>query len=341
MFTIGLDIGGAHIKTADTGRNVSVRPFAIWKTPEQLPHVLAEELAAFGPANLLAVTMTAELADCFRTKAEGVDAVLRAVESVAGAARVVVWQTGAEFVEPEVAREIPLLVAAANWHALATWVGRLVPHGKSILIDIGSTTTDIVPLSSGVPVPHGLTDRQRLQEGELVYSGIGRTPVCAIAQSVPLAGGNTPVAAELFATTRDVYLMLGRIAENPDDDETANGRPATVTAAHERLARMVCCDTAELSRDEATDMAQYLAKKQKQQISCALDRVLKAMPDRCAGLLLSGSGTFLAEEIVRDHPDLSNVQTTRLSDIFEAGTSEAACAIAVAHLAEERVMPLD
>jgi len=113
-----------------------------------------------------------------------------------------------------------------------------------------------------------------------------------------------------------------------------------VTAAHERLARMVCCDVEELSRDEAINMARFFAETQKQQITHALDRVLKATPGRCAGLLLSGSGAFLAEEIVRDHPDLRNVQTTRLSDIFEAGTSEAACAIAVAHLAEERVTRL-
>ena len=104
-------------------------------------------------ADLFAVTMTAELSDCFRTKAEGVDFILRAVEDVAGTTPVFVWQTGAEFVTPAVAREIPLLVAASNWHALATWVGRLVPESGALLIDIGSTTTDIIPLLDGVPVP--------------------------------------------------------------------------------------------------------------------------------------------------------------------------------------------
>ena len=73
---------------------------------------------------------------------------------------VIVWQTGAEFVTLSIARDIPLLVAAANWHGLATWLGRLAPKGNALLIDIGSTTTDIIPLLDGVPVPAGLTDRE-------------------------------------------------------------------------------------------------------------------------------------------------------------------------------------
>ena len=146
MHWIGLDIGGANLKAADCDGIASTRSFPVWKEPERLAAVLGEILSAFPQCDAVAVTMTAELADCFETKADGVDAVLQSVEQAAANKPIFVWQTGAEFVTPQVAREIPLMVAAANWHALATWVGRMVPTGASVLFDVGSTTTDLIPL---------------------------------------------------------------------------------------------------------------------------------------------------------------------------------------------------
>lgn len=340
MHVIGLDIGGANVKTADNDRNVAACPFEIWKSPQRLAEVLQQLLRDFAPWDTLAVTMTAELADCFESKAQGVDAILRAVESVAAGAPVFVWQTGSEFVTPAVAREIPLLVAAANWHALATWAGRMVPSSGALLIDIGSTTTDLIPLRNGVPVPTGLTDRERLQSGELVYSGVRRTPICAIAQTVPFREGYCPLAAELFATTLDVYLTLGAIAEDPTDCDTANGSPATVAAAHDRLARSVCCDRTEFSADDAETMARFLADVQRKRIAGPLDRVVKSMSEPCAHAIISGSGSVLAEGIVSDHPLLKAVEVFHLSALYSEGVAESACALAVAQLGAERLAGL-
>lgn len=333
---VGLDIGGANLKAADADGRTAWRALALWKAPQRLAGELAELLRPLEPYQALAVTMTAELADCFRTKAEGVHAILRAVEAVAAGRPVHVWQTGGEFVPTHVACEIPLLVAAANWHALATWVGRLVPDRPALLIDIGSTTADIIPLSDGVPVPTGLTDSQRLQSGELVYSGVRRTPVCAVAHSVPLRGGYCPLAAELFATTLDVYLTLGDIAGQPDCCETANGRPATRAEALDRLARAVCCDCTEFTAEDATVMARFLADVQRQRIAGAIDRVLRTLGRPCESVVISGSGTFLAERIVGEHPRLKAAQRTVLASLLDERTSAAACALAVARLAEER-----
>lgn len=337
MRVIGLDIGGANLKAADNDGRAASQFFPMWKESRRLADALGELLAGFVPADRLAVTMTAELADCFRTKADGVDFILCAVERAAGDLPVSVWQTGAEFVPPEVAREIPLLVAAANWHALATWVGRIVPEGAALLIDIGSTTTDVIPLLDGVPVPFGLTDVERLQSGELAYTGVRRTPVCAVASTVPLRGRHSPTAAELFATMLDVYLLLGQIPENPADCDTADGRPATTDAAHDRLARMLCCDRTEIGRPEIEQIAAYLANAQRRRIAEAIDRVLQAQPEPPASVLISGSGSFLAVEIARNHPRLKLATPIRLAELFGGHTAEAACAFAVARLAAERL----
>ena len=226
---LGLDVGGANLKAAHADGAARSRPFALWKDPGGLAGALRDLIADMPDADLLAVTMTGELCDCFESKRQGVIAILDAVQEAAQGKPIRVWRTDGKFVDITEARKTPLQTAAANWLALATFAGRLAPEGPALLFDVGSTTTDVIPLLDGRPKPHGRTDRERLESGELVYTGVRRTPLCA------LAGG----AAELFATTLDVYLLLDWIAEDAADRNTADGRPATKAAAHARLARMM------------------------------------------------------------------------------------------------------
>ncbi|MCA9016956.1 MAG: hypothetical protein KDA77_16610, partial [Planctomycetaceae bacterium] len=137
MYVIGLDIGGANLKSADCDGRANAVAFELWKTPELLAQALQELLKEYQRPDLVAVTMTGELADCYPTKAAGVEQILVAVQQAVLPAPVVVWQTGAEFLTTDLAREFPLLVAAANWHAQATWLGRMIPDQCGILIDIG------------------------------------------------------------------------------------------------------------------------------------------------------------------------------------------------------------
>ena len=345
MSILGLDIGGANIKAADvTGRTLTL-PFAIWKSPQQLAARIASISCEFPETTRLAVTMTAELADCFATKAEGVASILDQVQATHQPQAPLVWSTAADFVDCETARRQPLLVAAANWHALATWVGRNListsSHGEpsescALLIDIGTTTTDIIPLVEGVPATLGQTDIARLQSGELCYAGVKRTPLCAVAHSVPFRDGYCTAAAELFATMLDVYLLLGDIPEDDHDLETANGRPATRAAAHDRIARLLCGDRAEVSMDEATQIARFLADVQRQRLTRALDRVLSRLPRRCETVFISGSGTFLARRLIAEHRQLKAARITSLDELLSPGVAEAACAYAVARLASDR-----
>ncbi|QDU36916.1 Hydantoinase/oxoprolinase [Maioricimonas rarisocia] len=334
---IGLDIGGANLKASDgEAQSISI-PFPLWKQPERLPEALAELITRFAATDTLAVTMTGELADCYATKSEGVADILAAVEQAAADTPVGVWQTSGEFVEPEVAREFWMLTAAANWHALATLAGRIAPTGAALLIDIGSTTTDIVPLVDCLPMPAGRTDLERLQCGELVYSGVKRTPVCAIAHSVPFGADHCPLAAELFATTHDVYLLTGDIPEDADDTGTADGRPATIECARDRLTRMLCADRSEVSLDEITDVARFLADVHRQRLAGALQRVLRCLPGTCGSVLTSGEGEFLARRLVADSPALKDATFLSLAEMLGDEHSQAACAYALARLGSERL----
>jgi hypothetical protein len=367
MHVIGLDIGGANLKAADNDGNAVSRPFALWREPQRLCEELASLMAALsfrrtdfqsvrrrtsaiGRPDLtdglkirptervdrIAVTMTAELCDCFATKAEGIDFILGSIETAADGTEILVWQTGGEFVAPDVAREIPQLVAAANWHALATFCGRMVPQGAALLIDVGSTTTDLIPLLDGRPVATGMTDRERLQSGELVYTGVRRTPVCALAREVTIGDESCALAAEFFATALDVYLLLGDVPEDPDDCDTTNGKPATRAAAIDRLARMVCCDRTELSQADVVSIASQLAEIQRSTVAAAVLRVLQYLPSPCLTVITSGSGEFLARRVVEQVPELAAADRISLPQVLGPEVATAACAYAVARLAAEQ-----
>ena len=343
MNVIGLDIGGANLKFAtNSGQAVSL-PFPLWQRVDELGAVLRDTISEFPPADLVAVTMTGELADCFRTKAEGVDRILTAVENAVGHAPVFVWQTGAEFVSPATAREIPLLVAAANWHALATWCGRICPAGRCVMLDIGSTTSDFIPMLDGVPITRGFTDVERLTASELVYSGVRRTPIMSLVRTVPFRDDWVPLAAEMFATTLDVYLLLGDLPES-DCCETANGQPATRAAAHDRLARNVCCDTTEFSMDDAVRLARFLANVHQDRLAGSLRRMIAAdflssddEESAVDQVIVSGSGVFLARRLVETQAALREARVTNLAECQSADVAAAACAVAVAQLASERL----
>lgn len=332
---IGLDIGGANLKAADSSGIAHSEPFEIWRGPEALAGRLRDLIAPFRPAEMLAVTMTAELADCFATKAEGVAFIVRAIEEAAGAMPVAIWSTAGELVACETAVERPMSVAAANWHALATWAGRLAPGGSALLVDIGSTTTDIIPLEERRPAARGRTDLERLLDSELVYTGMRRTPLCAVAGAVPVRGRTCPIAAELFATTLDIYLLLGLVPENPDDRQTADGRPATIACAHDRLSRMVCCDRNEIDLAAARSIASHFAAAQERLLSAAIGNVISRQAGPLQAVIVAGSGERLAGKIIAEHPLTQSARVTRLSEVLSPEAAAASCACAVAVLAAE------
>src|SRR5206468_1228100 len=174
--------------------------------PTGLAKVLRAVAADLPEAEATAVTMTAELSDVFRTKREGVTFILDAMGAVARG-RLAVFTTDGVFVNDAEARARPLAVAASNWMATAVLVTRHLTD--ALLVDIGTTTTDVVPIQGGRVVARGRTDPERLLAGELVYTGTVRTNVAAIVARVPLWGGECPVAAEYFAVSSDAHLLLG------------------------------------------------------------------------------------------------------------------------------------
>lgn len=327
MSVLGLDVGGANLKAAHLAGSCRSLGFPLWKEPSGLTAALRRLVEGFPDFDRLAVTMTGELCDCFASKRQGVHAILDAVEEIAEGRTVRIWRNDGRFASVAEARTEPLAIAAANWLATAFLAGRHASTGAALVFDVGSTTADVTPLLDGKPIPRGRTDPERLRSRELVYTGARRTPLCA------LLGQDG--AAEWFATTLDVYLILEQVAEDPTDTDTADGRPATIPFAHARLARMFCADLETSTESERLALAHALRCRQIAMLTQAIAEVVDRLPTPPTTVVLAGSGEFLAAAAVESCPATAAVRVVSLSEVLGRATSTAACAAAVAMLAHE------
>ena len=305
---LGFDIGGANTKAAiihaENGHVLHVRVateyFPIWKQPDKLSEVIVGLKERFGQIKIdaLGVTMTAELSDAYQTKQEGVTKILGCVKTAFPNVPIYVLDADAEMLPLKDALERPLEVAAANWAATGWLVAQQLKN--AVVVDVGSTSTSIIPIVEGVVAAKGKTDLAKLICGELVYTGSLRTNVAAIVQSIPVKGEVASVSSELFALSGDVHLVLGNINAADYTSETADGRGRTAPEALTRLARVVCADTDMLTKKEITEIAQYIYGQQVLQIVAGLRKVYsytKALVSSKVPVVVTGLGkVFLARK---------------------------------------------
>ena len=332
---VGWDIGGVNTKAAlvRDGRVAGVRlePFELQRNPDGLAPLIRRLASRMDADDTTrhAVTMTAELSQMFRTKREGVAFVLAAVQEVVPAERVAVFGVDGRFHSVEAACDEPLLVAASNWTATAWEAAAWRPD--ALLVDVGSTTTDIIPIAGGCVVAEGRTDPERLASGELVYTGAVRSPVESIVTEVPFRGGRAGVSAEGFALVGDVHLWRGELTAAAYAVPTPDGRPLEPAFVAERLARVVCADREMLSADDVGAIADAVAGAQVDRIAAALARVHIRHP-RIRTVLTAGIGEFLACAAAR----ACGLAVESLADTLGAEASRCAPAAAVALLLERR-----
>jgi (4-(4-[2-(gamma-L-glutamylamino)ethyl]phenoxymethyl)furan-2-yl)methanamine synthase len=300
--TLGWDIGGAHLKVAllEDGCLVAARqlPCALWKGLGELHQATAAALDLLPVADRHAVTMTGELVDLFPDRATGVAAILDFLAERIDGQRVAVYAIDGTFLTLAEAKARPGDVASANWHATAGYLGARL--GDGLLVDVGSTTTDIIPFRAGRIAARGATDIERLTTGELAYVGIARTPLAAVARHVPFAGKRVGVMAEFFATSADAHRVVGTLPEGADLHPTADGRGKTPVESRARLARMIGMDSAAAPEWAWRQLAQHFIRRQTRQIEEAVDLVLSGveLPAE-APFIGAGIGRFVVAEIAR------------------------------------------
>lgn len=298
---LGWDLGGAHLKAArvsDRGKpqRIVQLPCRLWLGLGELDAAIQGALAALGPCRRHAVTMTGELADLFADRAQGVAGLVAALTTRLPSHDVLVYAGRQGFVAPLRAAALFDAIASANFLASAEAVAIRAP--EALFVDLGSTTADLIPIKDGAPRPHGLTDFERLAGDELVYTGVARTPVMAVAQQAPVEGQWRGLMAEYFATMADVYRLTGELPEGADLMPAADNRGKSLPDSARRLARMVGTDADAHPRTTWIELARFLAETQLRQLEGAARRVLaEGAIAAGAPVIGAGVGRFVVERL--------------------------------------------
>jgi probable H4MPT-linked C1 transfer pathway protein len=285
--TVGYDVGGAHLKIARVvdGRLLAVQQIScpLWKGLAELDAALDAASDQIKGATLHAVTMTAELTEIFESREAGVAAVLKILSArLKGEIRVFMGLKGFGSIETAIAD--PHSVASANFLGTARLIAER--QSKALLIDMGSTTTDIIACDR----PHGLSDAERLQTGELVYTGLTRTPVPSIATRAPLAGTWQGLARDAFATMADVRRILGDLPEGVDVHATADGRGKSLEESLTRFARGFGHDADMRHLPKWRVSAAYIAERQLRSIHDGALQVLSRPGTEITSAVAAGVG---------------------------------------------------
>ena len=227
---IGWDIGGAHLKAARVkdGRVEAAVQAAtpLWLGLDSLDAAFDALRAQLGDADRHAITMTGELCDAFPSRREGVAGLAAIAANHLAPATPSLYAGRAGFVELGEAASHAADIASANWHASAALLA--LELRDALFIDIGSTTADLIPIVAGRVAALGYSDAERLASGELVYTGMTRSFVMALASRAPFRGAWTPLMNEYFASSADVHRILGALPDGADKMPTADGREKTV-----------------------------------------------------------------------------------------------------------------
>jgi len=312
---LGLDIGGANTKAASSdGLYAESIYLPLWKNAS-LDEALSR-FAALSPG-AVAVVITGELADCFSCKREGIESLAAAAKRAFSCPVYFRGQKGFGWSDP-------LELAAANWVASAELLAR--EAGDCLFVDMGSTTTDLIPIKGG-PLA-AKTDFLRLASGELVYMGLLRTRLDNLLPVLRIRGRRVPLVPEFFAIIADAHLVLGQIGEDRYSCETADGAGKDSASAMRRLARSVCADLEEIGPAGALAIAEQACERQKMILADAIEK--QAKKHDLSRVTAAGIG----EGLIADAADFLGLECVLLSEIYGPRISDVFPAYAVAKMLE-------
>lgn len=335
MRTVGYDVGGAHLKVAvvEHGRVVAARQLkcALWQGLDHLDAALDVASSFASRADAFAVTMTGELTEIFDSRHAGVTTLVERLDARLSP-RPQFYMGFGEFGTAMVACDNAMRVGSANYLATAELISQR--SHDALLIDMGSTTTDIVMCDR----PIGTTDADRLRTGELVYTGLTRTLVPTVTTRAPFRGEMQGLARDAFATMADVRRILGALPGNVDLHPTTDGRGTSVSESLVRFARGFGRDGQMDQIDDWQASAAYVREIQLQSMIDGAHQVLAVAVRPPTLAAVAGIGGAEAAEVAR-RLDITSKPWIDLIDV-ESNCRDAAIhcapAAAVAWLLEKQ-----
>jgi len=233
---VGLDIGGAHVKAVGIDQYKKINFIFYEKCPLWKDFVLLEKTlykllkyldsrkATFG------ITITAELSDCFVNRTNGAKLIYKLCKKLG--IKFYFFSSKNKNFEKKINFSD---ICSMNWLATGEYIKDKI--NEAVVIDFGSTTTDIIIIKNQRIVNRHFSDFDRINNCELIYTGCTRTPLFAIAKKIVVNSNEYNLIPELFSTTADLYRVNKLLNKNLDLFDSADNRSKSKLNSLKRISR--------------------------------------------------------------------------------------------------------
>tara|TARA_Y100000589_G_scaffold154232_1_gene146872 strand:- start:544 stop:1569 length:1026 start_codon:yes stop_codon:yes gene_type:complete len=299
---LGIDIGGAHIKIVGLDKEkkiilVKYMKFYFWKKKEKLFKFFDFVNSISSSHTKIGITLTAELCDIFETRIDGFKKIYEECRRLKNK---FFFYTSSK--EVFTVKSNTKKIISMNWHATGKFISKNL--NDAIIIDFGSTTTDIICIKNKVIKNLGFDDFSRLKNNELIYTGLTRTPIFGITNELILDGINYPVIPEFFSSMSDVYRINKSLDKVLDIDDTADNTEKNLSKSFIRVARNFGFDFKKSDKELLKKISRKLINFQMKKISVSLDKlIIKFNMSEKVPIVICGIG----KEVLRNFLKSKNI----------------------------------
>lgn len=187
-----------------------------------------------------------------------------------------------------------------------------------LLIDCGSSSTDIVPINLKKS-NENYAIHERILKNELLYLGMRRTIVQTITNNVLINSNYINVVGEPTTTIGDINYILGYI----NKEEYSIGTNILTEhilneKAYFNIARLLCGDLNTFDEKTLKEICKYISSKTVEKIKDAIENVIRDNFDHIPYIVVCGIGSdFIKSKVIIDIPNYKMLSFYDITDIQE------------------------
>ena len=310
---LGIDIGGAHLKCIGLNKKKEIKlvdyiSYKIWSSSNQLKRTL-QNISNKIRSNetLCGITMSAELCDIFPNRENGVKELTKLCKKLKFNKSYYTCNKPTFSLDPKASE-----IMSMNWHS----IGRLCEKKikDCIIIDFGSTTTDFICIKNFKFINKYFTDFSRLNNHELLYTGVIRTPIFSLLKKIVINKKNYNLIPEYFSDMSDIYRIKKILNKNIDLDDTSDGRGKSQIESKIRVSRNLGFDYDKSKNNIIEKICNKLSDYQLMAIKNNLSTIkLKYKLPKNTKIVLSGIG----QDILHKFLIKKNLKVLKLHEVLE------------------------
>ncbi len=308
---IGIDIGGAHLKIVGLNNNdqviyVKYTSCKIWENIENLNKEFEQINQIVGRSALCAITMTAELCDNFTSRQQGAEKLIKKCELLKIDKYFYINSSKIFSKNPKFSELISM-----NWHSIGRYLEKKIK--SCVAIDFGSTSTDILCIKNHKLLNKFYDDYSRLNNNELIYTGLTRTPLFGVSNSIKINKTNMNIIPEYFSDMSDIYRILQKLDSSYDIDKTADGRSKSLYSSLKRVSRSFGFDYKKENLGKLLEISNQLKEIQLTKIFATCLKNIQEYSLTNEPIIVSGIG----QNILSDFLSKKGIYTVKFQDFLK------------------------